>query len=666
MRYRLIKPDWGKKIFANGKDNPKFVRDIPGPNTHEGEDFSESFLRKQNELGFNIYFFPNSTSTKLDHHSMNGKDVDTFDWAYVDMDLKDGKYPSKEAFLDRLEEFEVTPTYVLDSGNGIHAYWQITDMGGDAVVYMALQKALIREFQTDQSIWTPLQLMRAAGYLNTKQHDNLKLAQRLPAWEKNVKYTVDELTSALPELTEEDLADIELHYNKLNEIVTVDIQASYEEGLPKKFLKLLEKNDYVKKLFETPTDIKQDRSAADMALANFLIAKSDLDREETLQVLLNTQKALSRSGRARYDYASYTVEKACRDCTPGAAFSAEHIIANQDIEDERKLVKGPWFLDALHKKWCKGQLLGLIAGAGVGKTSLSLKIFKEFITNNPGSDDIFFFFSLEMSANEILDRWKVLVGEKPEYVQKLFVIGSNHFQDMADDDKGSMGPNLQTIYRIVRDTCNRTGKKPGVVCIDHLDALEGDIDLNIKPNFGAEKSKYLERKMNNGTAILSKDGLCQKLKTLAQMLETFLIIQSQTTKEKDGGGDVPIGKNAAFGTSKFEWYCDYVVGVWRPLARMMDKCREENLYVTAYQYAKVREQKPDKDDIQVLDPKLVKFDPATEDFYGMTDEDISKFHEILDAAIKLREVQDKNKMKKYSKAPIQKLREILASSKAKS
>lgn len=656
MRYRLIKPLWGQRVLPNGKPNPKYVRDIPGPNTYEGEDYSAAFLKEQNDLGFNIYYFPNTHSKKIDSNWMNGTHVDIFNWAFVDMDLKDQKYSSKEAFLERLKEFPLKPTHVVDSGNGIHAYWRVLDVDGDAIAFMSIQKALILEFNTDISVWTPLQLMRREGFKNTKDPTNFKEAVRLPAWDSQQEYTVEQLAEHLPEIDKKAESDIKLHWDKLNGVVSVEIKETLKDGLPKKFLQLLEREPYIAGLFNDPQGSKGDRSAADLALANFLIAKADFDRAEALQVLMNTQKAQSRQGRSRYDYALNTLEKACRDCTPMAVQSAEEFLANPtDDEDLGEAVRGPYFLDALYKPWRKKQLLGLIAGSGVGKTALSLKIFEQFIKNNDTNDDIFFFFSLEMTVGEVLGRWKALVGDNPEYVKRLFVVGQNQFQNA----EGHTGANLQGIYRIVRDTCIQTGKKVGVVCIDHLDAMEGDVDLGIRPNFNAETSKYLERRVGARTVILSKDGLCQKLKALAQMLDTFVIIQSQTTKGKDDGGDQPIGKNAAFGTSKFEWFCDYVVGVWRPLARAMDKCREHNLFVTAYQYAKIREQKPDKDNIQLLDRKLIKFLPTTEDFIGLTDEDKVKFDEILDTAIKLRELDDKKKMKKYSKAPVEKLRLIL-------
>lgn len=289
-------------------------------------------------------------------------------------------------------------------------------------------------------------------------------------------------------------------------------------------------------------------------------------------------------------------------------------------------------------------MLGLIAGTGVGKTAFTLKIFKEYISNNDkDNDDIFMFFNLEMTVGEILDRWKTLVGDRPEYYNRLYAVGADHFEALGDD----YGPNLQTLYKIVRDTERRTGKKVAAVCIDHLDAMDGDVDIRIEPNFSAHKSKYVDRWLGKTKVILSKDGLCQKFKKFAEKLDVFLIVQSQTTKDKDGGGDVPIEKNAAFGTSRFEWYSDYVIGIWRPLNRIMDRCKAANLYITAFQYTKVRQQKAGKDRVEVNQYQVLKFVPELEEFTDLTSEDKDKFDELIEEAVQIRQIQEKKMSKKY-------------------
>src|SRR5690606_36584186 len=124
--FRLIKPDWGKREIGRGDKktpNPDFVREIKGPDVIGDASFDEAYLERKNPEGFNLYFFPNHPSNPSQDRFFSGKDIDTFNFVFVDMDLKDGKYADKGAFLEKvLVEFPVKPSLVVDSGNGIHAY----------------------------------------------------------------------------------------------------------------------------------------------------------------------------------------------------------------------------------------------------------------------------------------------------------------------------------------------------------------------------------------------------------------------------------------------------------------------------------------------------------------------------------------------------------------
>lgn len=657
MRFRLIKPAWGKRTLGKKrKHNPKFVRDIKGPDILEGDekDFSNEFLAEKNREGYNIYFFPNGPSRYMPEGAwLGGRDVDEFNYVYVDMDLKDKVYKSKKDFINTVKKFPLKPTWALDSGNGIHIYWAVKDL--DREVFMGIQKMLIRYFDTDDSVWTPLQLMRFPGFYNTKVEDDFKMAEYVEDLFSDNSYTVDDFMEVLPGVTDEDLSDIQRHIDKLDGKNSVEIDEAITDGLPAKFLKLMEKEDYIREIFEHPEKTHGDRSKGDMALANFL-CMNDFSREEALSVMLQTKKAQSRNGHSRFNYANDTLDKAYRDNTEYAAPNIQELIDNPCPEsDLGDLVNGPFFLDCLEERWRKKQMLGIVAGAGVGKTSFTLKVFRELIRNNPTNDDIFFFFSLEMTSGEILKRWKKLTREDSKDYNRLYVIDNNFFAKQGDD----LGPNLQKIYQIVRDTVKRTGKKAGVVAIDHLDVVEGDVDMKIKPNFNARMSKYVEKSIGKDIVLLNKDGLCQKFKYMAQMLDCFLILQSQTTKEKDGGGDLPIGKNAAFGTSKFEWYSDFVIGVWRPLNRVLDQCKKTGLFVTAFQYNKMREQKPDKDKILIGQQCMIKFVPEYEDFVDLTESEKQKADELLEVANKLRQIEEKKQSVKYTRAPIQRLRKIV-------
>ena len=113
MIYRCIAPDW------LSKSNPQIKKVLEG-------EFSEERLTELNTQGYNIYFLPNLPSEYDSTRPVYGRDIDTFRYVFIDMDLKEGKWASKEAFLNVLNTPQ--PTLVVDSGNGIHAYWEVSDL----------------------------------------------------------------------------------------------------------------------------------------------------------------------------------------------------------------------------------------------------------------------------------------------------------------------------------------------------------------------------------------------------------------------------------------------------------------------------------------------------------------------------------------------------------
>lgn len=630
--FRLIKPDWAKKLVKK-KPNPNFVREIPGPDVIGDESFSSEELQELNSLGYNVYYFPNHPSGPVNKKHLDGKDVDVFDWVYVDMDLKDKIYESKDHFLETVAKFPLPPTKIVDSGNGIHVYWRVSDL--DRETHVLIQFCLIQHFKTDESIWTVLQLMRYPGTKNTKDPQNFKEAKELAEFTTDAVYQVSELLANLPSITEENGRKMAEHIYKLDGLMDVKVSIDFNpDELPSRFLKDLKVN---KKLQEFFSEESKDRSSQDMSLANVLF-NLDYDRKDALQILMNTKKALSHSNRQQYAFG--TVDKVYRD-RPKYAIESAHerklkgaVIQNLGVE-----VHGPNYWDCLHNKWRTKQVLGLVAGSGVGKTTATLEMFKSMLEASPDHDSIFAFFSLEMTEGEILERWELLVGDNPDYLKKLYVISNE------DDSGNQRNIGLQEIYWHIRDIEKSTGKKFLAVAIDHVDAISRHINLTKKPSFNAQGS---EREANYGDVItIAKGTVCAKMKELSKTLDIFVIIQSQTTKAKDAGGDMPLGKNAAYGVSNFEWYCDYVMTLWRPLKRVQDRTA---LRISGWQYAKIRKaHKEDKVNEGI--PYMLKFDQDVGSFSELTEQELQLANELASAAALLRKQEDKKESVVYHNSP---------------
>lgn len=634
MYYRLIKPLWARKKL--GKDlNPHFIKKIEGPSVEEGI-FKSDYLKKKNEAGYNVYFFPNhpkESPYNKEKKFLSGKDILQFNRVFVDMDLKDKIYETKEEFITELTAFPVQPTIVVDSGNGVHAYWEIEDLTRED--YIFTQMRLIERFKTDESVWTVLQLMRVPGSINTKNFEAFKQAEILEEDSSGKTYKLEELLEYLPEASEERQKKAELHLMKLDGRIELDFDVADMEDLPQRFVDEMKKNKQFKDLFLNPKESYGDRSGADMKLCNILFNK-DYTKKEALAVISNTQKALEK-GMYRMDYALNTVDKAYVDRVENHFKTVGQKLKMGVRKRVGDPVRGPFYFDCLGNPWVKKRLLGLLAGPGVGKTTVALNIFKHMIENSPDNDDVFVFFSLEMPEAEIIERWVNLVGEESELVDRLYVIAN-------EDDEGEPRLiNLQKIYWYCKDIIKSTGKKVASVAIDHIGILNNTIDITRKPTFEAEGE------MNGGRGnirALSMGRICTQVKVLAKMLDTFFIVLTQTTKEK-GQGDIPIDKDGAYGAAQYEWIMDYIITVWQPLMRVQN---ETDLRVLGWRYVKIREVHKD-DKVMHYENKLLFYELGSGNLRALTGNELAEFTNMDEKARIARKNAEKRVADSYTNSP---------------
>lgn len=636
--YRLLKPLWGKKFIEQDDKkvpNPDLVEEIDGPNTVEGI-FDEKFISEKNQEGYNVYWFPNHPSKDIysEKSYLNGRDIDVFEYLFVDMDLKDGNYETKDDFYKVLSDFQLVPTLTLDSGNGVHAYWEVKDLTRES--YVILQKRLIQHFKTDESIWTVLQLMRFPGSQNTKKHGEFKQTEVIEELSGQSIFEISQFDEILPEITDVNLKKAQDHLDRLDGKITVDLSQDINiDELPEEFLKILHSEDRIYQLFTNPKETYGDRSGADLALTNILFS-SGLTRKDALSVIANSQKALSK-GVGRLEYAIRTVDLVYHEKVENKFKTVGDKIreGRKDFLGER--VNGPDFLDCTIKGWRKGQLLGVIAGPGIGKTSVALKSIQEIIQNNTDRDEVYVFFSLEMPEYEIEERWIKLVGDKSPLADKLYVIGNE------DENGEPRNITLQDIYWYSQDIKKLTGKKLGAIVIDHIHIVNRAIDITKDPTFQAESE------IGNGKGNirpLSMNTLCNQLKALVKMLDTFGIVLTQTTKDK-GRGDIAIGVDGAWGISNYEWTMDFVISCWQPLMRIQ---KESDLRILSWQYCKIRG-KEKNDPVNNYEPQLLHYDLETGDLRQTSGEEYLKFQELLPLAEEARRSYERKEATSYSRGP---------------
>lgn len=571
MLIRAILPEWAK------------AEDPLRKKVLEGEYSDEEIKHLNQNLFYNIYYLPNYPSEYTPGVTVEGSHIDRFDYVFVDMDLKDGVYATKNDFLATID---IPPSKVVDSGNGVHVYWRVVDL--DAITFLRLSRRLLRKFNTDDSIATIYRLMRWPNTINTKYEDSLTFCECI--YDVNTSYTCEQLDLLLPIISNEDEKYCKQHFDKT---YNPPSRESVRDEIPPKFGALLRTNEEAKKIWSGQLYV-DDRSAGDYRLGHLMFA-SGFTREEAMSVLVNCAKAMSRTPANRIAYAQNIADKIWTYELDGEEKAELSQSVKQILSKGEKALKGTRFacaeeIDATEHGFRLGQVIGLVAGSGVGKTAMALNMFMWFVDKNP--DYVHFFIPLEQPANEIADRWNTLCGSNTNLHDKVHVI-SNYAED------GSFRHlSFEEIREYLLAFQKKTGKKVGCVVIDHIGALK-------KKGKDGENQDLMD--------------ICHSMKGFAVETNTLLVMQSQTSREKAGIGDIELDKDAAYGTVYFESYCDYLITMWQPLKRCysMEGCP----YVTAFKFCKIRHKNVKKDRIKEDVPYLMTFDPTTSRLSAMTQEE---------------------------------------------
>lgn len=587
MLLRLIAPKWLTD------ENPNIRRVVEG-------DFTDDQWQEYNALGYNVYMLPNMPSSYDRSITVEGSHIDTFSYVFVDMDLKAGSYPNKSSFLDKLKTIGIPSSAVVDSGNGVHSYWQVSDL--DAISYLRLSRRIMRLLDTDEAVGQIFQLMRLPGSINTKAKDEPKPCEILDS--TNVVYTCEELDRLLPPLTLADEEYCKRHYdrtyNLTNETIKID------DVLPAKFSKLINNSSEAKDIWSGKTD---DRSKSDFRLGHLMFA-SGFTKAEAMSVLVNSPKALSRAPLHRVGYAENIVDKIWVFEGEGPIMDLSESVADILSRNDDESLKGKRFpcykfFDGTAHGFRLGQVIGLCAGVGVGKTAIALNLFKGFVEFNP--DYIHMFVALEQPGREIAGRWKAMCGEDTRLHKKVHILSNYN----ADGSYRNLS--LHEIQDYILTFQKRTKLKVGCVCIDHIGVLK-------KETRNGENQGLMD--------------VCSDMKSFAIATQTLLVMQSQTSREKAGVGDLELNKDCAYGTQHFESYLDFLIAAWQPLKRCYDNSACPP--VTAYKFCKIRFKSKGQDTILEDQCYRLIFNSSNETFKEFTQSDEESFKYFANQALNIR------------------------------
>lgn len=597
MLVRAILPPWAAEQYP---DRRKVV---------EG-DYSDDRLIELNADLYGIFYLPNGPSTYTGG-TVDGTHIDRFQWVFADMDLKDKVWATKQEFLEFVLGHPLEPTRIVDSGNGIHVYWKVSDL--DSLSFLKLQRRVCREFKTDEAVAKIYQLMRLPGYVNTKREHEFKVCDELVS--NGPTYTCEALDSALPPITHSDDEYCKQHYDKT---YNIDASTAVDDRIPVKFMHLLRSNKEVKEIWAGGVD---DRSRADYRLGHIMFGNG-FTKDEARSVLVNTSKALARAPKHRIGYADGIVDQIWTfELEPLSALRLSKSVSDI-LSKSGDSIAGTRFpcwtwMDNTQKGFRLGHVMGLVAGVGVGKTAFTLNAFLGFVRNNQDYDH--FFVTLEQTGEEVSERWRDMCGSETHLHPKVQIL-TNY-----DDDGSYRNLSLEEIKKDILSYQEQTGRKVGCVVIDHIGVLK--------------KSSKEGRQ--------SIEDICHQMKAFAIQTNTFLIMQSQAPREKAGEGDLELNKDAAYGTVFFESYCDYLVTLWQPLLRCYtdDGCPT----VTAYKFCKIRHRKVKVDKIQQNKPYLVYFDSQTQLMREMTQDEEKSFTFFNSQATNLRQKDRKTDLVSYTK-----------------
>lgn len=596
---------------------PPWLKELGYKNAIEGL-FTDDQIASRNAEGYNVYYWPNHPKTYDGSSTVSASQINVFNYALVDFDLKDSNGRNKDTFVIELLDSQFPPSRIVDSGNGIHAYWRVSDL--DAKSYLRLSRRLMRHFNTDEAVGTLSQLMRLPGTVNTKKQDNFVMCEEVLAEDVSSVYTAEQLDALLPPISQDDERYCTEHYNRLLKVD--DGSTKVDDTLPPKFGKLLDQNPEAKAIWANAGD---DRSKGDYRLGHLMFANG-FTKAEALSVLVNSAKAMQRSPTHRVGYAQnivdkiWTYELAETKSKTGLSESVASILVRNDEESlkGRRFRSHPYF-DGTEHGFRLSQVIGLCAGVGVGKTAVALNLFKGFVQNNP--DYVHMFVSLEQPGREIAGRWAKMAGNDFSLHDKVHVL-SNYNPDGSYRDLS-----LTDIQTYILEFQKETGLKVGCVCIDHIGVLRQE----------AAPGEYQGLR-----------AICAQMKSFAVVTETLLIMQSQTNRDKAGIGDLELFKDAAYGTQAFESFVDFMLCCWQPLKRCYDS--PECPRVTAYKFAKIRF-KSKSDKITEDQCYRLSFDQETETLKPILQVEEVAFNFFATKALNLRKKDRKTDLVEYKSTP---------------
>lgn len=107
--------------------DPDKPEDTQGRHFNDDHDAAASWAVRMNRAGFNVYWSVNVVPTGMNKKPKKS-DISAMRFAHLDLDRpKDGSDWSKADKLSELQALQFPPSFVVDSGNGLGAFWRLDE-----------------------------------------------------------------------------------------------------------------------------------------------------------------------------------------------------------------------------------------------------------------------------------------------------------------------------------------------------------------------------------------------------------------------------------------------------------------------------------------------------------------------------------------------------------
>jgi putative DNA primase/helicase len=159
----------------------------------------------KNLSGHNVYWTPNLCRAGLDTKPKK-TDIEAARFVYVDIDPpKTGGRLDRTSVLNQIDQLDLPPTVVIDSGNGVQALWKIDAPCPDALQTELINLALAQQLGGD-SCANVDRLLRLPGTINYPTASKAKrgyvpVASSIISMDPALLYTVEDFRRAFPAAT---------------------------------------------------------------------------------------------------------------------------------------------------------------------------------------------------------------------------------------------------------------------------------------------------------------------------------------------------------------------------------------------------------------------------------------------------------------------------------